>query len=466
MTRTCLLVLLGLSLGVFAQPTVTRGGALKKRQYQTYAPMTLYVDPTGSDSNSCTASAAEACATLDGAIAKLPRFIRHDVTVNVAAGAYAAPLPTFAGVNIAENVTLAVLGTMVTAVPATGSAAGTTTAATAGSSAGPATITHTGQTWTVNNLRGKFVQFTGGALSFDEPYPISANTATTLTFPSTISAGVGSTYTIVEPGSTFNSTAVSSIENVSGRGVLQLKYLRVSRTGATGVYAALDSTMLDMYACDIRSSTATGFIGTGSGTYYLTQGYIGSAQTGFNITDVARTPGAGGLTNSVVISTSGPAVFFGVTAPDTAYPAETSILEGGSTSSPIVTIQRTTQATISALWITCTGGASSVGFGTLTDVAASSTGSLGASSRITGCGTGIRLAGRAAWSVNTTAFSSVTTAFSVSKGATLDFGNTTPTFTTVTNELQLGGVNYTFAFLNGLVAPKVITDSYGSTIIR
>lgn len=85
MTRTLALFLALLSTLAAAQPQVTRGGALKKRAYQTYAAVTLYVDPTGSDANSCTSSGTGACATLNGAYAKFPRFIRHNITVNVVA---------------------------------------------------------------------------------------------------------------------------------------------------------------------------------------------------------------------------------------------------------------------------------------------------------------------------------------------------------------------------------------------
>lgn len=75
--RSFLLLLVLWALSVFAQPTITRGGGLKKRAYQTYGAMTLYVDPSGSDSNAYTSSGTDACATLHGAMGKVPRFVRH-----------------------------------------------------------------------------------------------------------------------------------------------------------------------------------------------------------------------------------------------------------------------------------------------------------------------------------------------------------------------------------------------------
>lgn len=85
MTRLLALSLL-LSLGVAEaqDPVLVRGGALKRRAYQTYAPVTLYVDPTGSDSNPCTSSGTAACLTTTGALMKLPRNImRENSTVGV-----------------------------------------------------------------------------------------------------------------------------------------------------------------------------------------------------------------------------------------------------------------------------------------------------------------------------------------------------------------------------------------------
>src|SRR5689334_6787266 len=55
----------------------------------TSAAASLYVDPTGSDSNACAASGASACLTLQGAINKLPKYHRHGATINLAAGSFA-----------------------------------------------------------------------------------------------------------------------------------------------------------------------------------------------------------------------------------------------------------------------------------------------------------------------------------------------------------------------------------------
>ena len=58
-TKLILLLLLLFASAAAAQPQMTRGGALKRRAYQTYSTITLYVDPTGSNENPCTSSAID-----------------------------------------------------------------------------------------------------------------------------------------------------------------------------------------------------------------------------------------------------------------------------------------------------------------------------------------------------------------------------------------------------------------------
>lgn len=106
---------------------------------QSTATQTLYVSTTGNDNNPCT-SAGAACLTIDGALNKLPNTLRHDATISVAAGAYAAPLNiTRKDLTIVGGVTLSVTGTMSTPTLTTGTTSGTLTASAAGSaSIGPA----------------------------------------------------------------------------------------------------------------------------------------------------------------------------------------------------------------------------------------------------------------------------------------------------------------------------------------
>lgn len=178
---------------------------------QTTAAMTLYVDPTGSDSNPCAAAGTSACLTIQGAVNKVPYLIRHAVIINVAAGSYST------AVNIstrtftdAGSFTLQGSTTWTTSTIATGSATGTSTAYTAAvpSTVSLGTFTDSTQAWTVNDLKGRFLTITSGAASGQQRV-IVGNTATALNLNSTITSLVsGTTYSIQEP-STIITGAVS-----------------------------------------------------------------------------------------------------------------------------------------------------------------------------------------------------------------------------------------------------------------
>lgn len=62
---------------------VTTDGFVTK----TTGTMALYVDPLGSDNNTCTGTLTNACATLTGAFSKVPQFVNHAVTIGVAGAA-------------------------------------------------------------------------------------------------------------------------------------------------------------------------------------------------------------------------------------------------------------------------------------------------------------------------------------------------------------------------------------------
>lgn len=124
---------------------ITRGDALRRREYQTSATVALFVDPTGSDTGTCTGTGTAACATVTGALAKLPRFLRNNVTIDVANGAYtdAFTVQDFVSNN---DSTLIIRGTMVNSTPATGTATGTLTAVNVNTSAALGTLLDSSQT--------------------------------------------------------------------------------------------------------------------------------------------------------------------------------------------------------------------------------------------------------------------------------------------------------------------------------
>lgn len=175
----------------------------------TTATGTFFVDPTGNDSNPCTASGTSACATLSGAFAKLPNSVRHAQTFNVAAGSY-TDLPSLNGYEILATIT--VTGPALTNVtPTTGTATGTLTAV---SNVAPAVFTDSTQTWTVNDFIGRL--FTVAGVS----RVIASNTATTLTLASVLAVtpSVGAAYSIQRQAATITPSTTGAVFSVRASG--------------------------------------------------------------------------------------------------------------------------------------------------------------------------------------------------------------------------------------------------------
>jgi len=78
-------------LSLLASPMAIAGGggAGSERGAFTDADLNLYVETAGNDANDCTAPGAFACRTIQGAIDKVPKRIRHKVTITVGKGEFA-----------------------------------------------------------------------------------------------------------------------------------------------------------------------------------------------------------------------------------------------------------------------------------------------------------------------------------------------------------------------------------------
>ncbi len=239
--RWMLWLLLLLSGVSFAQGTVSRGGALKKRAYQTYSAVTLFVDPTGSDANACTAVGTAACLTINGALAKLPRFINHNVVVNVAAGTY-APF-TVSEFIIAGGVSLTITGAAMADLPSvpSGSVTGTLTGYTVGTFPARTALTDTSQAWPatwspddIMSMRGRFVTITGGA-GVGQSRLIAQSSPTTLELLANFSPAptAGSTYAIQEPSTVVSSGTLTLMTVSNVRGQLTINLLKFLRTVGT-----------------------------------------------------------------------------------------------------------------------------------------------------------------------------------------------------------------------------------------
>lgn len=198
--KTLSFALVLLAGAALAQPVVTRGGALKRRQYQTYGTTTYFVNgDVGSDSNPCTATDGGECATIQGAISKLPRFIQNPVTIRVA-GASDGGVKDYAGFSYGgltaalttgtSNGTMTVTGTMGVAQNITGVTSGAYTFDAGGirlDGGVPAfdygeftTVTVSSAGWTPDQLKDRFIAFIrsdGGTLA---TVPIYTNTSDTI----------------------------------------------------------------------------------------------------------------------------------------------------------------------------------------------------------------------------------------------------------------------------------------------
>lgn len=186
--------------------------ALAPPSSYTNEDMTFYVTPaTGDDSNYCVTSALP-CKTVKGALAKAPKILRHKLVVLVGPGE-AGPfyLSGFSIDNSQQQSSGGILidGTLANVTPTTGTATGTATSATAGWYETFATLTDTGQSWTTNDFRGKFLAITAGT-GVGAVRVVVSNTATVITIAGSIfSADNTSQYAIQEPTSVI-STGVPS----------------------------------------------------------------------------------------------------------------------------------------------------------------------------------------------------------------------------------------------------------------
>lgn len=485
-----LLVVLGGADMAFAQGVVTRGGALKKRQYQTYAAMTLYVDPTGSDSNPCTAAGTAACLTLQGVWNKLPRIIRHDITVNVAAGSYTST-SRLEGLQWSTTATSGILGSsifvegpaLVDVTPTTGSATGTITSVTAVGISLP-TVTDTAATWTVDDLRGYFLVQTSGASS-GQSRPIISNTATTLTVAawSSGTAPIASvTYAIQRPAATI--TGEHSFTGFTGVGGI-LRFSRIEFTSALTTAATLQAQNHTELAAQISLPQCR--VLKTAGSFSSVSSNRAQAFSGANIAGVTSAffyaAATGGQAVSMTDSTSLVGGFFaysatgsGVTIRANAVPTLMSspgivASVGSINATPFQfggVVSNTSGVPGNVITAICPSGSTAVGMRWQGHGAVNNLASVN-------CDTGISLSPsfigletappdlrlRVALTCTNT-----TTCVAAERGSAVNFAGITPTFTTVTNELQQDGTNYAFSFLSGLPSPQVISNSYGSAFIR
>lgn len=190
-------------------------------QTETTEGLTVFCDPTGSDSNYGTADAP--FRQPQAAFNSLPKNLRHPVKIKLAPGTYAGCVVS--GTNVLPSATSTtdtsyfhIEGTMsdVTAADLT-PATGTLTAWTAQSNQVFPVATDSTKNFTVNEFEGKYLQITSGTgsvptLNTPNMWLITSNTATTITCtgPGVTNPTAGSGYKIVSPGTFFTSAVTPS----------------------------------------------------------------------------------------------------------------------------------------------------------------------------------------------------------------------------------------------------------------
>lgn len=298
-----------LPLVAMAQPGpgsgISRGDALRQRQFRTFGNVTLYVATTGSDSNACVDVGAP-CLTINGAIAKLPKILQNNVTINVAAG-------TYAGFTVSNFIftaasatppTFIVEGEMQTFTPATGSSTGTVTGGNVNAD-GLGEFNDSAQSWTPDELVGRFVRMTSGPAS-GQARTVFANTATQLrvahqwlTVPNT-----GDSYIIETPSVFFTSSAIwtgntgaasfslSRVDSSVGTGSA---LLGVCRGGEGATVSARSSRLRSTSGSSAFSLSNCTYSGSGTTGYAAPVAIAGSTGIGFLITRGVQTAAGSGL---------------------------------------------------------------------------------------------------------------------------------------------------------------------------
>lgn len=180
--------------------------------YATTAPLSLFVDSAGYDGNDCK-SIGSACLTLQGAINKVPKRVRHAVEITVSTGTYAgASIEGFSfdrSGNATGSAWIHLNGTLVTATAASGAPGGTVTSGTIGAFSDGTlnTLTVSGAGWTSDDFKGKLVWFTSGSNN-GKLFTIASNTSTVISFAGFVSPAPanGDGFLVLDWGTTISGT--------------------------------------------------------------------------------------------------------------------------------------------------------------------------------------------------------------------------------------------------------------------
>lgn len=471
---------------------VARGDLFRYRQYTTTGNLTLYVDTAGSDSNPCTQ--ALPCLTAQAAVDKIPKLVRHPVTVQFGAGNFAmgAVVTGFeydakgdagsgqvdGGGTPLNGAYILFQGTQIDFTPATGTASGTITASTTGNGNVFGTLTDSTQTWTVNNLRGQLVELLGATNETDRFRPIVSNTATVITIAGQFASGqtVGLGYRIRDWGTVFtgdlpptsysalttsvlasSQTAAFIVESPLGLNAftdsVTFRLMKFTGTGAVVSRAAVS-----IFDSNVSATSTTGAV----------QGNISLKfrQTVFRppagVSNYVRPIALGANTRvqmrfSYVLG-AGAGQFISSTSPASDYSISDSQLENFATiiqmNAGTLLLQQSRMGTATSNCILVTSVNSAAVQAGNAIILVTATNALDLSS----CTNAVNIGGPATFNVHGGTLSGTgnTTAYRLRSGANVQF--TSSSTLTGTTEIDLDGATYTVAALRAL-SPKSISDA-------
>jgi len=199
---------------IVATASVNIGNEIADAVDEVNAPLTLYVEITGSDVSG-DGSKTNPYFSVQKAVDAVPNLITNPVVINVGPG-------TFDGFRIdnkepgrpgtTDGSYLAIVGTLDLVTSST--TGGTVSGLVANNSTALSSFTVAGANWTVDELKGKFIKnLTSGATGC---IPIISNTSNTVTFYAVTSTFAnGNIVSFVEPKTVFNSSSLTTTTNPS-----------------------------------------------------------------------------------------------------------------------------------------------------------------------------------------------------------------------------------------------------------
>ena len=471
-------------------------------EFQTQAAVSLYVDKAGSDSNACTSGGASACLSIRTAINKVPKLLRHPVTINVGAGTYSESLVISgfsnqdSGDGGTEQGSLNLVGAAAREVTSaddgfTSGASGTVVAYSDAIGIDPAWVTLSG---TYSKDASGYVLLVGGTKR-----SVILNTDSTtyrvyLLSNLSPAPSVGDAYSIQIPSTQLlGRVFVMNNKMQSATGTPGIMFTRLHGLGPTGNVANISNSSIRFV--DSKLQNANGIVLNAMNGSDVTLSdtvlYGSTSQPTLALDASEGTAYFSADTGSLVWGTARAAVSlasgqgsllgrFALKSPSALGAAYAGILVSDAWSGTIQMPSRIECAAVNSGLHPGVGTAKAMYFG------ASGTATPLMSSRVNvatdgtfsirGCGTGIWMRGPNTQFISSNATAgglnsgcvSTTTCVRAELGArvVLDPTNAFVFDGGVTNELQIDGTNYQLADLDELT-PKVITNaSYGTTISR